>query len=444
MQGNKKNEKSVLYVGQAYYNHWYLSRELRKLNWKADLLNLERVDNSGFYHGQDFGFYEDKYKDFNKKLEFYLHTLDNYNIFHFANSFGIYFINELDTGKPQKKDGLTYTLFKFLFDNILKWKLNNIYRLVYLLGFKRSASLLIKYKEYLPERWDILLIKKIGKKIVYTNNGCLDGTLPSTFIKWSTPDNIPICDICPNKYIPEICSDERNKRWGEFRNSVADYQCLLGGNRINYNDVESVHEVPEVYCIDKYFWNPDLLIPTNYKLPFADNIVKIYHAVGNYASRAQTGNKTIKSTHIYIPLIEKLKKQGLPVELIFFNDVPNKKVRFYQAQADIVVDMLTYGFFGANIREAMMLGKPCICYLRPEWIEAIRKEVPGYADELPIISATPETVEAILIDLINNPEKRKEIGRKSREFTVKWHSSDIAAIKFDKIYSNLLNAENNR
>ena len=70
MQGNKKNEKSVLYVGQAYYNHWYLSRELRKLNWKADLLNLERVENSDFYHGQDFGFYEDKYKDFNKKLEF--------------------------------------------------------------------------------------------------------------------------------------------------------------------------------------------------------------------------------------------------------------------------------------------------------------------------------------------------------------------------------------
>ncbi len=440
MQDNKRKEKSVLYVGQAYYNHWYLSRELRKLNWKADLVNLERVENSDFYHGQDVGFYEDKYKQFYQKLEYYLYALDNYNIFHFANSFGIYFINDLDTNKPQKKEGLRYQLFKFLFDSILKWKLNNMYRLVYLVGIKRSARLLIKYKEYLPERWDILLIKKLGKKIVYTNNGCLDGTLQSTFIKWSTPDNIPICDICPHKYRPEICSDERNKRWGEFRNSVADYQCLLGGNRINYNDVESVHEVPEIYCIDKDFWNPDLLIPTNYKLPFADNIVKIYHAVGNYASRSQTGNKTIKSTHIYIPLIEKLKKQGLPVELIFFNDVPNKKVRFYQAQADIVVDMLTYGFFGANIREAMMLGKPCICYLRPEWIEAIRKEVPGYADELPIISATPETVEAILIDLINNPEKRKEIGRKSREFTIKWHSSDIAAIKFDKIYSNLLNS----
>ena len=31
----------VLYVGQAYYNAWYLSRALRKLGWKADVLNWD-------------------------------------------------------------------------------------------------------------------------------------------------------------------------------------------------------------------------------------------------------------------------------------------------------------------------------------------------------------------------------------------------------------------
>ena len=33
----------------------------------------------------------------------------------------------------------------------------------------------------------------------------------------------------------EVCSDERNLAWGEFRNSVADYQVLMGGNRVDYN-----------------------------------------------------------------------------------------------------------------------------------------------------------------------------------------------------------------
>ena len=37
--------------------------------------------------------------------------------------------------------------------------------------------------------------------------------------------------------------------------------------------------------------------------------------------------------------------------------------------------MLTYGFFGAGAREAMMLGKPVVCYLRDEWLDQMRAEI---------------------------------------------------------------------
>ena len=97
-------------------------------------------------------------------------------------------------------------------------------------------------------------------------------------------------------------------------------------------------------------------------------------------------------------MIEDLQRSGHDVELMFFTDVPNKELRFYQAQADIVVDMLTFGMFGAGVREAMMLGKPVVCYLRPEWLDSMRREVPEYVDELPIVSATPETVRGVLDD----------------------------------------------
>ncbi|MGH8196516.1 MAG: hypothetical protein ACREQ8_19305, partial [Woeseiaceae bacterium] len=47
--------RSVLFVGQAYYNHWYLSRALRALGWKADLLNWDGNENAQiYYHGHDF------------------------------------------------------------------------------------------------------------------------------------------------------------------------------------------------------------------------------------------------------------------------------------------------------------------------------------------------------------------------------------------------------
>ncbi len=103
-----------------------------------------------------------------------------------------------------------------------------------------------------------------------------------------------------------------------------------------------------------------------------------------------------------------------------------------------MVDMLTFGWFGANVREGMMLGKPCVCFLRPEWIESVRREVPDYVQELPVVSATPATIYDVLKDLIEHPEKRQEIGRRSREFAVKWHSAAAGARRMDQIYSELL------
>jgi glycosyltransferase involved in cell wall biosynthesis len=439
-----KINKSVLFVGQAFYNHWYLSRELRKLNWKADLINILGEDeNKDFFHGEDYSFSSDSFIIPAKRLRFYLDALCNYEVFHFANANGIYFINTYDNLiETKKKNWLykpTHKFFIFIFNNIFKWRLGYIYRIATFIGSGRTHKLLLKFAHHLPERWDILLIKKIGKKIVYTNNGCLDGVLKSSFTKWSTPDNNPICStICHYKDRNDICSDNLNKKWGEFRNSVSDYQCLLGGNRIDYNLSEKVHERPEVYALDKNFWSPNILIPSNYLLAIPNKTVKLYHAVGNFESRNQLGIKTIKSTHIYFEVLENLKNKGHDVEIIFFKDVPSKIIRYYQLQADIIVDMLSFGFFGANVREGMMLGKPCVCYLRPEWLEQMRAEIPEYVAELPVISATPQTIESILTDLIIHPEKRKEIGLKSRAFAEKWHSSDVAAKIFDKIYSNLL------
>jgi glycosyltransferase involved in cell wall biosynthesis len=57
------------------------------------------------------------------------------------------------------------------------------------------------------------------------------------------------------------------------------------------------------------------------------------------------------------------------------------------------------------------------------------------------VSATPDTIYDVLKDLIEHPEKRKEIGRRSREFAVKWHSSKSGAKRFDQIYSELMKQE---
>jgi hypothetical protein len=388
---DNRRKGSVLYAGASYYNSWYLSRELRKRGWIADVLHWDtNPANFHLYHGQDFSLLGEGRRDLARHLSFYLRALRRYDVFHFTGMHGMRFSHRLQ--------GFFANRF-------------------------RAGD-------------EIRLLKRLGKKVVYSGNGCLDGVAQSSFAAWG---QTPVCVDCPWREVPEVCSDTGNLAWGKFRNDMADFQVLMGGNRVDYNTDPRCHEVPEFYCLDPDFWYPGLLIPTNYRLGLSGDTVKIYHAVGNFADRTDPATlRNIKSTHIYVPLIEQLKAEGHDVELLFFKNVPNAELRYYQAQADIVVDMLTFGWYGANVREALMLGKPVVCYLRPEWLEEMRKEIPDFVDELPIVSATPDTVHDVLVDLIEQPEKRAAIGRRSREFALKWHSAQAAADRFDRIYRGLL------
>lgn len=383
--------RRVLFCGQAYYNAWYLSRALRPLGWKADVYNWDANPASQiYYHGQDFRLGGDIPLTLEGELAFYLASLYGYDVVHFSNAHGIAY------------------------------------------GWQVQGAVAQKFGEHA----EIHLLNALGKKVVYSNNACQDGVSQTAFAKWG-PESV--CAICRWQHEPAVCSDERNLQWGRFRNSVADFQCTLGGNRADYNDDPRVHEVPEFYCLDPELWHPEIEIPESYRLSARiEGVVRLYHAVGHREERTRSDGVNIKSTHVYRPLIERLRREGLLLELIEPTGIPNREVRFLQAQADIFLDMLTYGWFGANAREAMMLGKPVICFIRPEWLESVREEIPAYADELPIISATPQTVEAVLRDLIAHPEKQRAIGLRGREFALKWHSAEAAGRRLDRIYSALL------
>ena len=384
--------KRVLFCGQAYYNAWYLSRELRQLGWRADVYNWDTDPKSQiYYHGEDFLLGDGVVNTAEGIAEFYYSSLFDYDYIHFSNTRGISFGHHLQ----------------------------------------------VKAQELIGEENEIRLLKRLGKKIIYSNNGCHDGVSQTAFAQWG-PDSV--CSTCRWQNEPAVCSDEKNLAWGKFRNEVADYQCLLGGNRADFNLDRRIHEVPEFYCLDEELWRPDLEIPDAHRLPAVPSgTVRLFHAIGNKKARTRSDGKNIKSSHVYEPLIRKLQAEGYAIEMLEPTDIPNREIRYYQAQADIVLDMLGYGWFGALAREAMMLGKPVICFIRPEWLADVRRELPEYADTLPIVSATPSTVEGVLKELILSPEKRKTIGFRSREFACKWHGKKNAAGKFDKIYLNLKN-----
>jgi hypothetical protein len=379
----------VLFPGHCYYHTWYISRELRKLGWKADVLNWDaNPANEMYYHGEDFKFTSGK-AQFPKQLWFFIKSALNYDIFHFSNAHGMHF------------------------------------------GYGTHQM----FSRLMPEYEEVRWLRRLGKKIVYSNNGCQDGVSQTSFSQWKP---FPICSICPWEDKPLMCSDKKNLTWGRVRNDLADYQCCLGGNRADYNDFPSVHETPEFFCLDSEIWNPDIEVPEKYKLHYPEGTVKIFHAVGNYDARTSSKKGNIKGTHIYLPIIERLKSEGHKIELMFFSRVPNKDLRFYQVQADIILENLYFGFFGATGREGMMLGRTVASSLRPEWLESMKSQIPDYVSELPIVNITPETAYDVVKNLVLDAERRREIGRRGREFALKWHSAKSGALRLDRIYSDLL------
>jgi hypothetical protein len=183
--------------------------------------------------------------------------------------------------------------------------------------------------------------------------------------------------------------------------------------------------------LDPHLWAPELPIPPACRVERRADEVLIYHAFGNYVLRG-AGARNIKGTPSIVAAVSQLQAEGLPVRLMFFSQVPNALVRFYQLQADIVVDQLWAGSWGANGRESMMLGRPVVGYVNRHEDDPADL-LPAIATT-PIVSATDQTLVDVLRTLVLDPQRRAEIGRQSRDFALRWHSAEAGAQRYEECY----------
>ncbi|MBI2190650.1 MAG: hypothetical protein HYU36_01535 [Planctomycetes bacterium] len=379
---------SVLFLHQSYYHFYYLAQALRLRGWDALTVSLEDPEspNAKYYHGSDVNLYSPDPVEFKKNiLEFYEEALRRFRLLHFAG------------------DGLM---------------------------------------SFFPEHWnhgaeaapDILKWREQGKKIAYTVSGCSSAVSQSSVARWSGQGGAVVCNVCPWRSRPEVCSDPKNLSWGKKVNQYCD---LVFGETVpalDYLDSPKVVREPTTMCLDSDFWNPGLEVPEEHRVSKAAGELLVYHAMGNHETRTVNG-RNIKGSHAVIQAVEQLQSEKVPVRLLFVTDRKNTEIRFYQAQADVIVDQLNYGRYGATAREGMMLGKPVICYLNRHEMKP-RQELVSMR-EVPLVSATEASITEVLRNLLLNEAKRKEIGRASREYALKWHSAEGCAERYEKITENL-------
>jgi hypothetical protein len=250
---------------------------------------------------------------------------------------------------------------------------------------------------------ELPLLRLAGKRVVASAYGA-DVRVRSLNELWQ-PYNI--CRECPEPGLHCVCGDhgvERARYYGDWANellAMGDMHDFVPGSRKDFN-----------------YWPIDVAeVPFVGAAPHADR-VRVVHS---------PNHRFFKGTRYIEAAVESLRSQGYDVELDLVERVSNEAARDRYAAADIVFGQCLAGWLGYTEIEAMAAGKPVLGYVRD----------PGYVahmDDMPLVSATPDTLEQELAALVSDPPLREELGRRGREFVERNWSYEALAPAYDELH----------
>jgi glycosyltransferase involved in cell wall biosynthesis len=100
-----------------------------------------------------------------------------------------------------------------------------------------------------------------------------------------------------------------------------------------------------------------------------------------------------------------------------------------------VVDQLLLGYALTAV-EGMSLGKPVVSNLTDDrYYDVFRHET--RFSTCPVVSASPDTIHAVLKDLVEHPEKRERLGQAGRAFAEREHSYAAMGEMWSAVYARL-------
>jgi len=178
-----------------------------------------------------------------------------------------------------------------------------------------------------------------------------------------------------------------------------------------------------------YALNPDLLhvLPRAAQfLPYANVDPAEWRPVaGSLGARATPvvlhapSHRGVKGTEHVIAAVDRLRAEGVAVELSLVEGVKLEEAKQIYERADVVVDQLLAGWYGGFAVQAMALGKPVAAYIRSEDLRFIPQAM---REELPVVNATPQTVYEVLRSLLRSPSSDlAALGQRSRAYVERWH-----------------------
>jgi glycosyltransferase involved in cell wall biosynthesis len=141
----------------------------------------------------------------------------------------------------------------------------------------------------------------------------------------------------------------------------------------------------------------------------------------------------IKGTRFFVEAVEELRAEGVDVELVMLQGVPNEEILRAVAGADLIADQLVVGWYAMFALEALSLGKPVLCYLRPDLLDLYERAGLVKREEIPIINCDPSTVKATIRAIALDRTLLDGLPERGRAFVEKHHSLRTIGATFDRI-----------
>lgn len=181
-------------------------------------------------------------------------------------------------------------------------------------------------------------------------------------------------------------------------------------------------------CIDIHEWRQN----DSYSNSDGRNgTVRIMHA---------PNRRGVKGSEFIFKAVDELKAEGLQIELVLLEKLPNECIKSMMQEVDVIADQLILPGYGLFAVEAMASGLPVMTNLHNEAYTRLFRRY-SFLNECPILSTTPETIKANLRALVTSPALREALGRASRDYAEKYHSYKTATYLFGSIYDKLLNGK---
>jgi len=258
----------------------------------------------------------------------------------------------------------------------------------------------------LLDRRDLPLWKALGKTIFVTFQGCEVRFREASSRRPFSPCQPGNCDIaaCDAPF------EARARRWADALTRWADKAFSVNPDLIAH--------VPEAEFLP-YVALPAAIPEPRPKARRA--VPVIVHA---------PSNRSIKGTEFLLAASESLRAAHRH-ELRLVEGLPRDQALEAYAEADIVVDQLRLGWYGALAVEAMARAVPVVAYLNEGDLARIP---PGMREEMPIVNASPETLPTALARLLEDADLRVELGRRGWQFVRRWHHPMKIARRMLQLY----------